>query len=393
MIEPSLQQPAAPATPSDTPDVGKAPVLEIGITASPTFAALLAQNRLSLLVSTYDAGKLIILRASGQSLNAHFVGFNRAMGVAVSPRQLAVGTKDSIEELYNMPALCSRLPQSGPEPARHDACYVPRHRHVTGMIDVHEMAWGGDQLWFVNTRFSCLCTLDPSYSFAPRWQPPFVKGLSADDRCHLNGLAIVGDRPAYVTAFAVTDEPEGWRPHRTTGGILMEVPSGEILARGLSMPHSPRAYGNELLVLESGRGSLVRVDRRNGNLDTLAVFAGFTRGLDFFGNLAFVGLSQVRQKNTFEGLPLTDRLPEQERFCGIQVLNLATGQLEAFLKFESGVHEIFAVQVLPGIQFPAILEDDDPLIPTAFALSPEALARVRWDSIDAAPANAATPQP
>jgi uncharacterized protein (TIGR03032 family) len=215
--------------------------------------------------------------------------------------------------------------------------------------------------------------------------------LSADDRCHLNGLAIVDDRPAYVTAFAVSDEPEGWRPHRTTGGILMEVSSGEIMARGLSMPHSPRVYGNELLVLESGRGSLARVDRRNGNLNTIAEFSGFTRGLDFWGNLAFVGLSQVRQKGTFDGLPLTDRLPEEERFCGIQVLNLATGQLQAFLKFDSGVHEIFAVQVLPGIQFPAILEDDDPLVPTSFALSPEALAQVRWDSMDAPAKNAAAP--
>jgi len=121
------------------------------------------------------------------------------------------------------------------------------------------------------------------------------------------------------------------------------------------------------------------VDRRNGSLDTVAEFSGFTRGLDFSGNLAFVGLSQVRQSSVFGGLPLTDRLPEEERFCGIQVLNLSSGKREAFLKFESGVQEIFAVQVLHGIRFPAILEDDDPLIATSYTLSPEALTQLRKD--------------
>jgi uncharacterized protein (TIGR03032 family) len=147
------------------------------------------------------------------------------------------------------------------------------------------------------------------------------------------------------------------------------------------MPHSPRVYGNQLWVLDSGRGSMARVDRQNGSIDTVAEFSGFTRGLDFSGNLAFVGLSRVRKKNlgtlqVTDGPPLTARLSEEERFCGIQVLNLATGNVEGFLKFDSGVEEIFAVQVLPGIRFPAVLEEDDPLLKTAYALSPEALAQV-----------------
>ena len=83
------------------------------------------------------------------------------------------------------------------EPAgQHDACYLPRSCHVTGNIGVHELAWAGDELWVVNTRFSCLCTLDPDYSFVPRWRPPFVSALAAEDRCHLNGLAVADGGPA-----------------------------------------------------------------------------------------------------------------------------------------------------------------------------------------------------
>jgi uncharacterized protein (TIGR03032 family) len=347
------------------------------VIVSPNFGELLARHKVSLLVSTYDAEKLLILRSSGEMLNVHFVNFDEAMGVAVNGQRLAVGTKFRIEELYNMPALCARLPQTSPPSPRYDACYVPRSSHVTGDIDVHEMAFAGDELWFVNTRFSCLCTIDPRYSFRPRWRPPFIKGLSDDDRCHLNGLAVVDGVPRYVSALGVTDEPQGWRAGRASGGMLMDVPSSEIIVGGLSMPHSPRAHAGALWFLESGRGSISRIAPESGRVETIVELPGFTRGLDFSGDLAFVGLSRVRMTSTFGGLPLTDRLPEEQRYCGIQAVNVKTGQVEAFLKFESGVHEIFAVQAIPGIQFPSILEHNDPLLTGAFGLSPEALAQVR----------------
>jgi uncharacterized protein (TIGR03032 family) len=85
------------------------------------------------------------------------------------------------------------------------------------------MAWGaGGELWVVNTRFSCLCTLDRSASFAPRWRPPFVSALEPTDRCHLNGLGMVDGRPCYVTALGETDEPAGWRANKAGGGLLID---------------------------------------------------------------------------------------------------------------------------------------------------------------------------
>lgn len=351
--------------------------LEIAISASPRFAQLLAEQKMSLVVSTYEAGALVILRAVGDTLNVHLLRVDRAMGVAANAYRLAVGMRHRIMELCNVPALGPHLPVAESGQPVPDACYMPLQTHVTGEIDIHEMAWGGDELWFVNTRFSCLCTRDALHSFVPRWRPPFVKGLSADDRCHLNGIAMLGNRPSFVTAFAVSDEPEGWRSQRTTGGILMEVASGEVVAKGLSMPHSPRFHGNDLWLLESGKGSLARIDSRTAKLETVAVFPGFTRGLDFAGNYAFVGLSKVRDSASFGGAPVTDRIPESERFCGVQVLNLATGQQEAFLRFESGVSEVFAVQTLPGIRFPAFLDENDPLLAASYMLSPDALRQLR----------------
>ncbi|MFO1316113.1 MAG: TIGR03032 family protein [Burkholderiales bacterium] len=359
----------APATTSP-PDVPEIEVIG-------DFARVLRENRISLLVSTYDTGKVFILRAVGPGLNVHFVSFDRAMGIAASTRAIAVGSFTRIHELFNMPALIPRLPPSEMKESPYDACYVPRIDYYTGDIQIHEMAYAGDELWFVNTRFSCLCTLEKPHSFAPRWRPPWIKGLSADDRCHLNGLAIRDGRPAYVTAFATSDEPAGWRPTKATSGLVAEVPSGRIVTQGLSMPHSPRWHANNLWVLDSGRGTMARVDPETGQTQTFADLNGFTRGLDFHRTLAFIGLSRVRESNIFGGLPLTERLAENERFCGLQALNLSTGKVEAALKFTKGVNEIFGVQVLPGITFPAVLDSDDELLRTTYALSPQALAQVR----------------
>jgi uncharacterized protein (TIGR03032 family) len=205
---------------------------------------------------------------------------------------------NTVWEYHNMPAVAQKLEPTG----KYDGCYLPRRIHVTGDIDIHELARDRDNgLWVISTRLCCLCTLDADHSFYPRWRPPFVSALAPEDRCHLNGLAMVDGRPRYVTALGVTDTPGGWRANKARGGILMDVETSDILLRGLSMPHSPRWYRGKLWILESGAGSLAVVDVERRTWQTVAQLPGFTRGLDFMGPLAFVGLSQVRESAVFRG--------------------------------------------------------------------------------------------
>jgi uncharacterized protein (TIGR03032 family) len=239
------------------------------------FAPLLQQIGASLLVSTYQANKLLVIRAAGSGLLALVRTFDKPMGVAADARRLALGTRDRIWFLRNAPDVAPRVEPAG----MHDACYLPRSCHVTGDIGVHEMAWAGDELWVVNTRFSCLCTLHPDYSFVPRWRPPFVTALAAEDRCHLNGLALVDGRPRYVTALGETDTADGWRANKPRGGCLVDIDRNEVIARGLSMPHSPRWHDGRLWVLESGTGQLVLVDPAGGRVEVVAALPGFARGL------------------------------------------------------------------------------------------------------------------
>src|SRR6185503_20873341 len=90
----------------------------------------------------------------------------------------------------------------------------------------------------------------------------------------------------------------------------------------------------------------------------------------------FIGLSQVRESAVFSGIPLVERLKEKERTCGVWVVHIETGQTVGFLRFEAGVQEIFAVQVLPGMRFPELLEWNDERLGSSYVLPDEALADV-----------------
>ncbi len=196
--------------------------------------------------------------------------------------------------------------------------------------------------------------------------------LAPEDRCHLNGIAIVDGRPKYVTALGETDTLAGWRENKARGGILIDVESNEILLRGLSMPHSPRWHQGKLWVLESGEGSLAQVDLEQRTWRTIARLPGFTRGIDFVGPLAFIGLSKVRESAVFSGIPLVEQV--RERTCGVWIINVETGTILGFLRFEAGVQEIFAVQILRGMRFPELLEWNDQRLADSYVLPADALA-------------------
>ena len=209
--------PGAPASP--TPDPGRPKTEDpapLRAAHTPNFPALLRQLGASLLVTTYQAGKLVMVRDEGDHLNTHYRAFKAPMGLALADggARLAIGTTIQVWEFRDVPDVARRLEPAG----THDACFLPRSSHVTGNVLIHEMAYGaGGELWFVNTRFSCLATLDPESSFVPRWRPPFVTELEPSDRCHLNGLAMVDGKPKYVTALGETNEMGGWRPNKAQG--------------------------------------------------------------------------------------------------------------------------------------------------------------------------------
>ena len=316
--------------------------------------ALLEQLELSVLLTTYQAGRVVSIGSHHGELRIGFAHFDQAMGLCRTASGLALVSRDAIWSLpANQPIAASLHPEG-----EHDIAFLARSCHHSGPLMGHDLAWGGGRLWLVNTVFNGLVTIEGDWSFVPRWLPPFISGWAPGDRCHLNGLALAADGsgPAYVTALGETDRENGWRAHKATGGCLIDVPSGEVRLRGLSMPHSPRLYNGQLYLLDSGHGALLRVDPLSGQRHTIATLPGFTRGLDCFAGHAFIGLSQIRETAVFGGLPLQQS--GQELRCGLAIVNLTSGNLEGFLWFNSGVEEVFAAVVLPGWRHPALIGPD-----------------------------------
>jgi uncharacterized protein (TIGR03032 family) len=335
-----------------------------------TFSELLHKLGITALISTYQAGHVIAARAqSERELNLVFRRLPSPMGMALGRKHLAIGTKQHIWEYRNNASVSKRL-----EPAdKHDVVFMPSNCKVTGDVRIHEMAYIGNELWFVNTRFSCLSIWSHEDSFIPRWRPPFITQYAAEDRCHLNGIGIRDGKIAYASALGTTDTPQGWRDNKTSGGVVMEVPSGKIVIDGLSMPHSPRWYRDRLWILDSGKGHLSYQDG-DGTLKVVAELPGFTRGLAFVGPYAFIGLSKVRETNVFGGIQLNERVSEKQ--CGVAVVDIRNGKTIAMLRFESGVAEIFDIQLIRA-KWPELVDTNSDLIASSFVVPNEALSDMK----------------
>ena len=146
------------------------------------------------------------------------------MGLAVARGRLALATRHAITLFAKAPLLAPDLLPK--ERGRYDSLFLPRATYHTGDVNVHDVAFADDGLWFVNSTFSCLSALSKDFSFVPRWQPPFISEIVPEDRCNLNGLAVTDGKPKYVTALGASDVVGGWRENKASGGIVIDVASG-----------------------------------------------------------------------------------------------------------------------------------------------------------------------
>lgn len=323
------------------------------ITTSRQFVSWLSSAGASLALTTYQSGKILLVGAKPEGGLAIFERtLDRPMGLAVSGARLAVATLTQIVTFVD-------AGRDAPGGSPHDAVYIPQVAHYTGDLDVHDLAFDADgRLVFVNTLFGCLARASETHSFAALWKPPFLSRLAAEDRCHLNGLALRDGAPAYMTAVSTTDVTDGWRDHRMGGGVVLDIPSGEVACAGLSMPHSPRLHADgRLYVLNSGTGEFGRVDLGAGRFEPIAFLPGYGRGLCFVGRHAVIGISEPRGNRTFAGLALQERL-ERERVaprCGLMVVDLDSGDIVHWLRIEGVVSELYDVAALPGRRNPSMI--------------------------------------
>ena len=339
----------------------------LNVAVSEGFVSWLKAQQLSFAFSTHQAGKLFCVgRLPSDKLALFERTFEQAMGLFARDDSLYLATRAQLWRFVN--AL-----QPGQQHEGHDALYVPQMSSVTGDLDVHDLAVDSRHiLYFVNTLFSCVAEASATHSFRTVWQPPFISQLWPEDRCHLNGLALDGDMPAFVTMVAQTDTKEGWREQRIGGGLVMDIRTNAVIADGLSMPHSPRLHQGRVWFLNSGTGQLMSVDAKGGKAVEVCFCPGYARGLAMVGDYAIVGLSKPREGSSFADLPLAQELKKrnQEPLCGILVINHAHGLIEHQLTLEGVVQEIYDVVALPGLTRPMAVGFKTPDVRRIISIEP-----------------------
>ncbi|MEL7334360.1 MAG: TIGR03032 family protein, partial [Cyanobacteria bacterium J06560_2] len=336
--------------PANTSSPPKEASPKLEISASRHFTAWLHEQNISLSFTTYQAGKLFFigLQSNGK-LSIFERTFERSMGLFVQGSTLWLST---IYQLWHF--------ENSLEPGQtyqgYDALYVPQQSYVTGDLDIHDIVIpdGSQDPIFANTLFSCLSTVSTTHSFVPVWHPPFISRLAAEDRCHLNGLALREGQPRYVTTIGKSDVADSWRDHRQAGGCVIDIPSSEIVSTGLSMPHSPRWYRDKLWLLNSGTGEFGHIDLTSGEFTAVTFCPGYLRGLAFAGDFAIVGLSEPRHNKSFQGLQLDQALADKgaKPRCGLGVIDLRSGDLVHTLRIEGVVEELYDVAAIPGVRRP-----------------------------------------
>jgi uncharacterized protein (TIGR03032 family) len=315
------------------------------------------RHQLSIAFTSYQSGRLYLLGSDPQGrLSFHERIYQRAMGVVGNGQRLYMGGLYQIWRFENI------LAKDQLANGVFDKCYVPRNAQFTGAIDIHELGiLKGGTVIFVNTKYNCLCVPSVTHSFKVVWKPTFISKIVAEDRCHLNGLAMKDGKAKYVSAVCRSDTIDGWRDRRQDGGVIIDVETNEIVCEGLSMPHSPRWANGQLWVLNSGTGYLGTVDFSTRKFVPQVFCPGFLRGLAIKDGFAAIGLSKPRNQR-FDGLDLQKNLEakDSEAWCGVQIVDLKSGSVIEWVRLDGAVTELFDVAFLGGVKCPMALGQQSP---------------------------------
>ncbi|MCD4698704.1 MAG: TIGR03032 family protein [Bacteroidales bacterium] len=320
---------------------------------TPQIPELLLRLNCSLAISTYQAGKLIFLSPKDEnSLIQLPRTFAKPMGIAedIEKDKIALACKDEIIVFSNSSELALHYSKS---PNKYDALYMPRVTYHTGPLDIHDLRFSSNgNLFAVNTLFSCIIVINGDYNFSPYWTPPFIDKLASEDRCHLNGIALKNGKPRYATAFNQGNSFQSWRENITKTGVIFDLETNEVIAENLAMPHSPRLFGDDLYVLLSATGELIKINITTGKYDVIVKFEGFVRGMSLHKNYLFIGLSKLRKNSsTFGKLDFAEKANQS----GIMVIHLPTGSIAGKINYLTSLDEIYDVHVIPDKIRPNIL--------------------------------------
>jgi uncharacterized protein (TIGR03032 family) len=231
-----------------------------------------------------------------------------------------------------------------------DRPLVPlRSRFFPGSLYIHDLALIGDKLYANAVGQNAVVRLDERGGYERVWWPRSIEtsGGPVFDRnlIQLNSIA-VGKSIAASYFSASTDKISRRLPGHQNfpidgRGVIFSGKTGEVVARGLTRPHSARLMNKTLWVDNSGYGELGRIE--GDRFEAITRLSGWTRGLCFNGRVAFVGTSRIipRFRQYAPGLEI------ERSVCGVHAVDTETGRVLGSILWPQG-NQIFAVEWMPN---------------------------------------------
>jgi uncharacterized protein (TIGR03032 family) len=273
------------------------------------------------------------------------IAFDRVCG------KLYVASTRNPNQVFEFAPVVGTMPRDAatPKAVRPALPLVPtRTWYLPGCYYIHDLAMIGTRLHANSVGQNVVVAVGDGTA-EPVWWPASVecRGAPRIDRNYiqLNSIA-AGDDLSSSFFSASGERPGRLRPghlrYPVDGrGVIYSGATREPVVRGLTRPHSARLHGGRLWVDNSGYGELgFAVGDR---LQPIAKLPGWTRGLAFVGDVAFVGTSRVipRFRQYAPGLDV------ERSVCGIHAIDTRTGKLLGSLTFPSG-NQIFAIEPVPA---------------------------------------------
>jgi uncharacterized protein (TIGR03032 family) len=226
---------------------------------------------------------------------------------------------------------------------------LPASAHyLPGCIYTHDIAMIGGRLHANAVGMNAIVRLEDSGGFTPVWWPKCIDSANGPrfDRNYLQLNSIAAGKSVADSFFSASaDAPSRRRPGHMNWvvdrrGVIFSGKTREVMGRGLTRPHSARQRGGEIWVDNSGYGEVGRIV--NGQFEPVFKLPGWTRGLYFHDDLAFVGTSRVIPKYRHYAPGLDPDKCEN----GLHALDLRSGEVLGSILWPAG-NQIFAVEGLP----------------------------------------------
>jgi uncharacterized protein (TIGR03032 family) len=313
----------------------------------------LAATKMTLIVGREYEHLLIALSVVDGKPSLTYMTMPHPSGIAFDTRAgvlhiASTRNPNQIFDLAPVDELSSRLDADTDfEPGRP---LIPvRTRFFPGCLYMHDLAMIDNKLYANAVGQNAVVRLDPAGTFERVWWPKSIEiaGEPVFGQNHLQLNSIAAGKTLSDSFFSASCQKiSARRPgHKNFPvdklGVIFSGKTREPCVVGLTRPHSARLIDKRIWVDNSGYGELGYAE--NGQFVPFVRLSGWTRGLYYQNQIAFVGTSRVipRYKQYAPGLDVN------KSKCALHAIDLRSGEILGSLIWTYG-NQIFAIEGIPS---------------------------------------------